>query len=259
MSVRKWPAASTRSGTVRGRQDRLALHQHQMQPDAQARHGLGARHRIGSGGARHHQAGGGENAVAMGPLDRFVDFDGSAEIVGGDDEVFQITLPLREGRNLRAQRSKFRGGVRRKYLSMTPPRKMLRIFRPSLKGRVDPICAVSSQTTGLRNDHVFAVAAGTGRTPRLRAGGAPACRARSASRRRSRRSWRGGNRTSCRSPPPTRRSRCGRDADSSAARSGCRHRSADRHRRRTSHSPWPACRGRCRDRARPATPGWCAD
>ncbi len=58
------------------------------------------------------------------------------------------TLPLREGRNLRAQRSKFRGGVQRR-IAPTPPRKILRfawIFRPSLKGRVEytPYCPVHS-------------------------------------------------------------------------------------------------------------------
>ena len=40
--------------------------------------------------ARHHQAGGGQNAVAMGALDRLVDFDGGAEIIGGDDQLPQI-------------------------------------------------------------------------------------------------------------------------------------------------------------------------
>jgi hypothetical protein len=46
------------------------------------------------------------------------------------------TLPLREGRQF-AKRSEanFGEGYWRRLL--TPPRKMLRIFRPSLKGRVD--------------------------------------------------------------------------------------------------------------------------
>ena len=38
MSLRKLPVASTRSGTAVARQNRLALHQHQMQADAQPRH-----------------------------------------------------------------------------------------------------------------------------------------------------------------------------------------------------------------------------
>ena len=45
------------------RQDRLAAHQHQVQAHAQARKIAGAGHRIGGCRARHHQAGGGENAV----------------------------------------------------------------------------------------------------------------------------------------------------------------------------------------------------
>ena len=88
MSVRKWPAGIHQIGHGAGRQHRLSFHQHQMQADAQRRHRLGARHGVGGGGARHHQAGGGQNAVAMGAFDRLIDFDGGAEIVGGDDELF---------------------------------------------------------------------------------------------------------------------------------------------------------------------------
>ena len=44
-----------------------------------------------SGGAGHHQAGGGQDAVAMGALDRLVDFDGGAEVVGGDDQLLHIS------------------------------------------------------------------------------------------------------------------------------------------------------------------------
>jgi hypothetical protein len=47
-----------------------------MKTDPQPWHRLGARHGIMGGGARHHQAGGGENAALMGAFDRFVDFDG---------------------------------------------------------------------------------------------------------------------------------------------------------------------------------------
>ena len=57
------------------------------------------------------------------------------------EEIFSPTLPLREGRNLRAQRSKFRGGVA--VSAITPPRKMVHIFRPSLKGRVERAGAIS--------------------------------------------------------------------------------------------------------------------
>ena len=88
MSVRKWPLAVHQVRHLRRRQHRLSFHQHQMQADAQGRHRLGARHGIGGGGTGDHQAGGGQNPIAMGPFDRFIDFDGSAEVVGGDDELF---------------------------------------------------------------------------------------------------------------------------------------------------------------------------
>ena len=102
-----------------GRQNRLAFYQHQMQADPQRWQGFGTAYRIVGGGARHHQAGGGENAVFMAMLHGFVDRFGSAEIVRRDDKLLHC---LR-------RRSCLRGG------------------------------------------------AGTGRTPRLRADGAPAYRA----------------------------------------------------------------------------------
>ena len=64
---------------------------------------LGARHGIVGGGARHHQAGGGKNAVAMGALNRFIDFDGCAEVVGGDDELLQSTRRPEAGSKIEAQ------------------------------------------------------------------------------------------------------------------------------------------------------------
>ena len=70
-------------------QDRLAVHQHQMQAHAQFRQCAGAGHRIGGGGARHHQAGGGQNAMAMGALHRFVYLRRRAEIVGGYNQALQ--------------------------------------------------------------------------------------------------------------------------------------------------------------------------
>src|SRR6185437_5132930 len=46
------------------------------------------------------------------------------------------TLPLREGRKIRRI---FRGGVQPGRRTRTPPRNLLRRFRPSLKGRVEKI------------------------------------------------------------------------------------------------------------------------
>ena len=65
---------------LRCRQNRHPFHQHQMEADTQGRQPPGAGHRIGRGRAGHHKAGGGQNPVAMGALDRFIDFDSGAEI-----------------------------------------------------------------------------------------------------------------------------------------------------------------------------------
>ena len=68
------------------RQHGGAFDHHQMQPDAQVRHGARAAHGIGGGGAGHHQAGGVQDAGAVGALDRLVDRLGQAEIVGGEQD-----------------------------------------------------------------------------------------------------------------------------------------------------------------------------
>ena len=88
-------------GNVGRRQRRPAFHQHQMQTHRQ-RHRLGARHGVGGGRRRDHQAGGGENTLAMRALDRVVDLDGGAEIVRGDDQSLrgrQAACSLRSLRN----------------------------------------------------------------------------------------------------------------------------------------------------------------
>src|SRR5882757_5857615 len=60
-----------------------------MQADAQPRQFVRTRNRILRGGACHHQACGGEDAVLMRDLDGVVDLRREPEIVGGDDEKFQ--------------------------------------------------------------------------------------------------------------------------------------------------------------------------
>ena len=81
----------------------------------------------------------------------------------------------------------------------------------SLTSRAAP---KSSAVTISRFKRRPAGCAGSGRTPRPRAAGASSCRGSRPSPPRSRRSWRDGNRISCRSPRPNRRSRCGSGADS---------------------------------------------
>jgi hypothetical protein len=63
-----------------------------MQTDVQVRHGAGAADRVGCGGGVHHQAGGGEDAVAMGLFYRLVDGFGEAEIVGCESDLFQAAF-----------------------------------------------------------------------------------------------------------------------------------------------------------------------
>ena len=69
-----------------GGSDGRALDHHQVQADPQR--GIGTRAPDGVGGGRRgdHQAGGLQDAVAMGPLDPLVDGLGQAEIVGGEGE-----------------------------------------------------------------------------------------------------------------------------------------------------------------------------
>jgi hypothetical protein len=58
-----------------------------MQANLQRRHRARATHRIGGSGTGDHQAGGRQNAVAMGALDGFVDALGQTEIVGRDGQA----------------------------------------------------------------------------------------------------------------------------------------------------------------------------
>ena len=60
--------------------------QRQMQPHAESRILLRQRHRFGAGRLVHHQAGGGENALAMGANDGLVDGTRAPEIVRIDDQ-----------------------------------------------------------------------------------------------------------------------------------------------------------------------------
>ena len=76
-----------------GRQGRPRLDQDEMQPDPQRGDPARSFDGIGGTGRGDHQAGGGEDTVAMGLLDGLVDLAAEAEIVGGDDQSLQA-LPL---------------------------------------------------------------------------------------------------------------------------------------------------------------------
>jgi hypothetical protein len=74
----------------RRRQHRLAVDQHDMQPDAQAGHEARALHRIRGGRRGDHQAGARKHTIPMGRLDRIVHRNVQAEIVGADDDSPQL-------------------------------------------------------------------------------------------------------------------------------------------------------------------------
>ena len=57
-----------------GRQRREPVDQHEVQTDSQVRQSPRARDGVGSGRAADHEAGRGENAFGVSPLDAFVDF-----------------------------------------------------------------------------------------------------------------------------------------------------------------------------------------
>ncbi len=65
----------------------MATEQSQMQPHAQRWVLAGKGHGFLKGGLIHHQAGGGENALAVGADDGLVDGGRAAKIVGVDDQA----------------------------------------------------------------------------------------------------------------------------------------------------------------------------
>ena len=100
----KAPVAVDEVGDALGRQSRPPLDQHEVQADAQSSEAVGAPDRVGGYGFRHHQARGGEDAVAMRRLDRLVDLGREAEIVGRDDEALQAATSRRSRRKRRNSR-----------------------------------------------------------------------------------------------------------------------------------------------------------
>jgi hypothetical protein len=60
-----------------------------MQSDTKSGKAARAGHGIGDGCTRDHQAGRGQNTIAMGLFDRFIHFRRDAEIIGRDDQLLQ--------------------------------------------------------------------------------------------------------------------------------------------------------------------------
>ena len=81
-------------GNCVGRQGRMAAQQGQMQPHAQRRVLAGEGDGLLKGGFIHHQAGGGENAFAVGADDGLVDGGGTAEVVGVDDQAARLCIRI---------------------------------------------------------------------------------------------------------------------------------------------------------------------
>ena len=71
------------------RQERPALHQNQMQADAQTRQPARARDRVLCRGGGDHEAGSRQDAALMRGFHGFIDFAREPKIVGGDDDTFQ--------------------------------------------------------------------------------------------------------------------------------------------------------------------------
>lgn len=74
------------------RKSRNAVDQHKMQSDAESGKAARAAHGVGRRCAGHHQAGSGQDAIAMGLFDRFIYFRRGAEIIRRNDQRFQAWL-----------------------------------------------------------------------------------------------------------------------------------------------------------------------
>ena len=90
---RRRPAGRVSAGGNIG----CAVDQHEMQPDPQPRQTARPHHGVGGGRRRDHQARAGQDAVAVGPLDRLVDGDVAPEIVGADDQPRRAFAFARRG------------------------------------------------------------------------------------------------------------------------------------------------------------------
>jgi len=91
---------------LRVRQNRGALDHHQMQPHMQTRHRLRPPHGIGECRRADHQAGVGENSLAVRALDAFVDNGRKSEIIGADNNPLQAWRSRRNWKNSTPSRNR---------------------------------------------------------------------------------------------------------------------------------------------------------
>lgn len=73
-------------------QERIPIHQHQMQPDIQARQRLRPRHRIRRPRRRHHQAGLRQPPQPAALLHRLIHGFSQAEIIGRENQLAQLSF-----------------------------------------------------------------------------------------------------------------------------------------------------------------------
>ena len=90
----------------------MPIDEHQMQADPQIWQPTGARHGVSRGGGADHQARGRQNAAPVRLLDSFVDGGIEPEIVGADDQAFQLAISR----------------LRRNWKNSTPSRSRRRII-----------------------------------------------------------------------------------------------------------------------------------
>ena len=110
------------------RQDRGAVDQHEVQPDPESRQPLGPRDGVGRSRRADHQAGGSQDAVTVRDLDRLVDRDVVAEVVGRDDKALQAATFRRR------RKSKNSTSSRRRRFIMSQSRSISQTIEPILEG-----------------------------------------------------------------------------------------------------------------------------
>jgi hypothetical protein len=93
--IAKFALPVDQAGDIGGGADRDAIDQHDVQADAQARHGTRPRHRVDRGRRADHEARRAQNAAPMRLLDGGIDRFAETEIVGRDDESVQCASSRR--------------------------------------------------------------------------------------------------------------------------------------------------------------------
>lgn len=89
---RKQSISADEIGNTLGRKDGTAADQNEMQPDPERRQTSRPLYRVLRRRRPDHQTRGIENALAVRPLDRFVDGNGSAEIIARNDQPLQVPV-----------------------------------------------------------------------------------------------------------------------------------------------------------------------